>query len=452
MDALSVHQIPYQNDSTALFECIRDLPLPVFLDSARPYTERGRYDLIAAAPIAVISNKNLYKTKSNQSKLNLFEETDRALQQLLPAPQNPTALPFCGGAIGYFGYDLCRQQHKLAARAPGDISTEDGCVGIYSWALLVDHQCRRSALLFHPATPQSLQRDIHARFAGRQRLRTGAFALQGDFTSNFTAASYREAFEQVQRYIRAGDCYQVNLAQRFQADYQGDPWGAYLALRRVAAAPFSAYLEPAADTALLSMSPERFVQLRGDTLRTEPIKGTRPRSADAQRDRALAQALCESAKDRAENLMIVDLLRNDLGTSCRPGSIAVDKLFELQSFDTVHHLVSTISGEKQAGLSALQVLRNCFPGGSITGAPKLRAMQIIDQLEPHRRSLYCGNIAYISCDGTMDSNIAIRSMLCEQQRIYCWSGGGIVADSRCEEEYQESLNKVNRLLQALRTA
>ncbi|MEZ5501956.1 MAG: anthranilate synthase component I family protein [Halioglobus sp.] len=233
------------------------------------------------------------------------------------------------------------------------------------------------------------------------------------------------------------------------ARYRGDPWAAYRALRPLAAAPFAAYLTLAQDAALLCLSPERFLSLHGHRVETSPIKGTRPRDTDPQAD-ALARAdLRASQKDRAENLMIVDLLRNDLGRSCVPGSIHVDRLFEVQSYPTVHHLVSTISGELQAGRNAMDLLRDSFPGGSITGAPKRRAMEIIAELEPDERSVYCGSVVYISADGRMDSNIAIRSLLCHDSTVRCWGGGGIVADSVCEEEYRESCDKVVKFLRAL---
>jgi para-aminobenzoate synthetase component 1 len=199
----------------------------------------------------------------------------------------------------------------------------------------------------------------------------------------------------------------------------------------------------------MSLSPERFMSLHGHRVETSPIKGTRPRHRDPVADDMASMDLRRSEKDRAENLMIVDLLRNDLGRSCIPGSIHVDRLFELQSFPTVHHLVSTISGELREECGAFELLRDSFPGGSITGAPKRRAMEIIAELEPDPRRVYCGSILYISADGRMDSNIAIRTLLCRDEQIYCWGGGGIVADSQWQREYQETYDKVGKFLNAL---
>ena len=243
----------------------------------------------------------------------------------------------------------------------------------------------------------------------------------------------------------------MNLAQCFSADYSGDPWHAYRRLRAVAAAPFAAFLDLEDNDALLCLSPERFISLHGNHVETSPIKGTRPRYDDQRADQLAATELRSSEKDRAENLMIVDLLRNDLGRSCIPGSIHVDRLFEVQSFPTVHHLVSTISGELQAQRSAIELLRDSFPGGSITGAPKRRAMEIIAELEPTARQAYCGSVWYISADGRMDSNIAIRSLQCTDGEVRCWGGGGIVADSQWQLEYQETYDKVGKFLKCWKT-
>ena len=252
----------------------------------------------------------------------------------------------------------------------------------------------------------------------------------------------------MQDHIRAGDCYQINLTQRFEARVQGDSWQAYGRLRRTNPAPYSAYLDlPFAQ--VLSSSPERFLRLRGDRVETKPIKGTRPRAGDPARDAALAEDLVASAKDRAENVMIVDLLRNDLGKCCVPGSIRAEPLFAIESFASVHHLVSTVTGRLAPGRHAVDLIRACFPGGSITGAPKHRAMQIIEALEPQRRSIYCGCIGYLGFDGGMDLNIAIRTLLRVDENIYAWAGGGIVADSAVDAEYQESLDKAAALLAIL---
>jgi para-aminobenzoate synthetase component I len=219
-------------------------------------------------------------------------------------------------------------------------------------------------------------------------------------------------------------------------------------LRRMSKAPYSAFLDWP-QLQILCASPERFLRVRQGRVETRPIKGTRPRSADAVEDTRLAEELRHHPKDRAENLMIVDLLRNDLGKNCEPGSVRVPKLFEVESYSNVHHLVSTVEGKLRAGCDALDLLRDCFPGGSITGAPKQRAMEIIEQLEPQRRGVYCGSIGYVGFDGNMDTNIAIRTLIHANNEIRCWAGGGIVADSQCDAEYQETLDKASEMLALL---
>jgi para-aminobenzoate synthetase component 1 len=278
--------------------------------------------------------------------------------------------------------------------------------------------------------------------------RRAPLAITTPVASNMTREQYGRAFARIMDYIREGDCYQVNLAQRFSADATGDAWSAYQRLRVINPAPFSAYLStPHAQ--ILSASPERFLKVESGRVETRPIKGTRPRAGHPRLDAERIEALRASAKDRAENVMIVDLLRNDLSKNCRPGSVKVPKLFDVESYATVHHLVSTVTGELEAGRDAIDLLRGCFPGGSITGAPKLRAMQIIEELEPNRRGVYCGAIGYVGFDGGMDLNIAIRTLVYSRGAIRFWAGGGIVADSTLEDEYQETFAKAAALLALL---
>ena len=274
------------------------------------------------------------------------------------------------------------------------------------------------------------------------------FALTTKWQSNLTKGGYGERFNKVQEYLKSGDCYQINLAQRFDASFTGNPWLAYCQLRSANQAPFSAYINTG-EQQILSLSPERFIQVNGRKVETKPIKGTVPRSQDAHIDDANKTRLANSTKDRAENVMIVDLLRNDLGKVAKAGTVAVPKLFEIESFNAVHHLVSTVTSKLADAFSAVDQLKAAFPGGSITGAPKIRAMEIIEELEPHRRSIYCGSIGYISACGAMDTSITIRTLVCENKQIYCWAGGGVVADSTLESELQETYDKVNRILPVL---
>ncbi len=447
---LTIEELPYTVDSAPLFARFLDMEQPVYLDSAACYSARGRYDIFSAQPLSKIQTNEKKQDNSEGYKPSpaYFDNIKQALNELTPSINNDYHLPFVGGALGYFGYDLGRQLETLPSHAHKDLSMADACVGIYSWAVIIDHRQQRSLLVAHPGIEPDLLAEVRGRLSADISNNVEPFKLDSTFRSNMTREQYNEAYEQVQRYIQAGDCYQINLAQRFSADYSGHPWEAYRVLRQVAAAPYSAYIQQS-ESAILSLSPERLLHTANQRVTTSPIKGTIARGKNRAEDEQLAQQLLSSTKDRAENLMIVDLLRNDLGRSCQPGSIQVDELFELQSFETVHHLVSTIRGQLSPDKNALDLLAGCFPGGSITGAPKVRAMEIIDELEPHRRSLYCGSIGYISCDGQMDTNIAIRSMVCENNKIHCWAGGGIVADSQCDSEYQECLTKVERLLEAL---
>lgn len=436
--------IPYQPDSCALFNQYRDLPYAALLDSCVEGNSTGRYDIITANPATDAPRFNA------DDNLNNWLDTLQAYyrEQVRTDSGASQALPFCGGLLGYIDYDAGQSLVDLPDTAP---SAPRWAVNAYRWAIVQDHLKKQTILAMLPGLTRQEERDLLLRAQSRAAPTASTyddFELLAPFRSNMSPEDYQQAFEQVQRYINAGDCYQINLAQRFSSHYKGDSWQAYQRLRKVARAPFSAYLQQH-DGALLCLSPERFIRCDDQQVETSPIKGTRPRHRQPEKDAELARALSQSSKDRAENLMIVDLLRNDLGRSCEAGSIDVSKLFEVQSFATVHHLVSTITGTLKPEFNAIDLLRHSFPGGSITGAPKRRAMQIIQELEPHPREAFCGSLFYLSATGQMDSNILIRSLLCRQGEIHCWAGGGVVADSRCEAEYQECLDKISPLLGAL---
>lgn len=443
-------ELTYLPDSAGYFEQIRDLPWPVMLDSAGLTEHNGRFDIISADPFINLQTEHLQTQISfrNAAPQTSSDDPFLLLQNQL---QRFTAvsgdLPFTGGAIGYFGYDLGRRIETLPNLAKDTEQLPDMAVGIYDWALLIDHQQQRCQLVSHDFDPHTRQiwPELIRRFQQTKPL-AGHFKVHGELHCNLDDAAYAKAFQRIQHYIREGDCYQVNLAKRFAVKAEGDPWFAYRRLREKNAAPFSAFLE-SPSASILSSSPERLLQVRNGRIETKPIKGTRPRHlTNAAQDARNAVELQNSLKDRAENLMIVDLLRNDLGKVCVPGSIRVPKPFALESFATVHHLVSTITGQLADQQNAVSLLRACFPGGSITGAPKLRAMQIIEELEPHRRGVYCGSVAYIGFDGNMDSNITIRTLVFNQNQLRFWAGGGIVADSDCAAEHQEVLDKAAAML------
>jgi para-aminobenzoate synthetase component 1 len=445
-------ELPYHADSAALFEAVADLPWAVFLDSGGHHLTQSRYDIIAAEPYAMLATRGkMTEIRSDAIELSREDPLLLLRQSLDFDPGAACDLPFTGGAIGYFSYDLARRFERLPARTEDTEKMPEMAVGIYDWAVIVDHLERRSWLVGQGRCVDTHARwnELVARFSAPAPERARApFRITAPLASNLSRDAYAGAFKRVLDYIYAGDCYQINLAQRFAAPASGDPWLAYQALRVINPAPYAAYFNTPY-CQVLSASPERFLRLERSLVETKPIKGTRPRAGHPRLDAELAAGLQASAKDRAENVMIVDLLRNDLSKNCEPGSVRVPKLFEVESFATVHHLVSTVTGKLRQGRDALDLLRGCFPGGSITGAPKLRAMQIIEELEPQRRGVYCGAIGYIGCDGNMDLNIAIRTLVHSAGTIRFWAGGGIVADSRCDDEYQETFDKAAAMLKLL---
>ena len=441
--------LTYEEDSTRLFARVADRPWAVYLDSGQPASQYGHYDIIACDPfmtLSTIDGETVIRDQAGHRRAadDPFKLLKAALADY---PATACALPFCGGALGYFAYDLGRRIEHLPTIAQDAEHMPQMRIGLYDWAVVVDHKARTARLVSHGkhSGTHAAWRSLCALFSQPASDTPRQFKAISPVGSNMDRLRYRQAFDRIQRYIADGDCYQVNLAQRFAARAEGDAWIAYRQLRRISPAPFMAYMN-FGDLQVLSASPERFLQVVGEHVETRPIKGTRPRDDDPAVDTAHAQALQASLKDRAENLMIVDLLRNDISKSCRVGSVRADRLFALESFANVHHLVSTVTGTLKAGMTAVDLLRGCFPGGSITGAPKLRAMEIIEELEPNRRGLYCGAIGYIGFDGNMDTNIAIRTAVYSEGEFRFWAGGGIVADSEMDKEYRETWDKASSML------
>ncbi|TDO98742.1 aminodeoxychorismate synthase component I [Marinomonas balearica] len=459
MSEIKLISLPYQSSMVDLFAHYRDLPLPILLDSNHKSFNDTRYDLLVADPIAMISAKHeetkliwrdtpIYEMGNHQNPLDTLDELMSYTVQEPWAIKAQKDIPFTGGLVGYYGYESGHYVEALPQSCIDDIDLPDLLVGLYGWALITDHQKLETYLMLTPWCIDE-QNELLERFKPSEPVEATSFQLDKRFTSNMTQEEYAEKFAKVQDYIQAGDCYQVNLAQRFSAPYKGDSYQAYKVLTDAVPTPFSAYIELGAGAAILSHSPERFLKCNDGRIESKPIKGTRPRGATPIEDKALAEELLTAEKDRAENLMIVDLLRNDLGRSCSTGSVKVPKLFALESYANVHHLVSTVEGRIEEPQEHIKVFNQSFPGGSITGAPKIRAMEIIDELEPHVRSAYCGSITYFSSNGQMDSSITIRTMVADGQHIHCWAGGGLVADSKCEEEYQETFTKVGKLTHTL---
>lgn len=435
--------LPYPESVPDLFEKIADLPWPVFLDSAG----LGRYDILAAAPFLTLVSKDGV-TEISDGHSSTFSDEDPFVilrKQLLPL-QGKSGFPFAGGAIGYFGYDLGLHLNGIASEKTNS-GFPDFAFGLYDWAITVDHEAKKAHLV---SRGEKLPEKLLERLSSESR-KMALFRLSGPIKSSPDFEAYAKAFSRIKNYIAAGDCYQVNLARSFEAPFSGDPWTLYREIRKTSPAPYSAYLSNPY-CSILSASPERFLQVDEGRVETKPIKGTRPRSNDPLEDALLAQSLLNSEKDRAENLMIVDLLRNDLGKACEAGTVKVDKLFDVEHFASVHHLVSTVSGRLGQGEDALSLFKGAFPGGSITGAPKRRAMEIIEELEPFRRGPYCGCIARIGFDGNMDSSIMIRTLAASKNRICLWAGGGIVNDSILREEYEEIGHKAGMLLSCMESA
>lgn len=434
------HRLPYESDSSTLFEHFAHLPGAVFLDSGATGASRGRFDILSAAPHDALTLNAL----SPDMDPYLYIKEKLTSLGTLPTHPELADCPFRIGAIGYLSYDLGHDLQKKPHQAQRDIALPLAWVGFYRWSIVVDHDKKITWLI---AQDDAMQARVLA-WLNTPPTKFNAFTLDRPFQSDLSYADYQKAFSQLKKHIIAGDCYQANLCQRVSTTFTGDPWLAYRALRQTSPAPFSAYLKPPTG-AVLSFSPERFLRVQNRDVETKPIKGTRRREADPIADQAQQADLLQSEKDRAENVMIVDLMRNDLGKCCELGSVHVPKVCALETFQYVHHLVSTVTGRLLPNQHSLDLLKACFPGGSITGAPKIRAMEILDTLEPYQRNVYCGSIGYWDISGDMDTNIAIRTLVCDDNRIHCSAGGAIVYDSDCQAEYEECFTKMGPLIAAL---
>lgn len=533
----SVISLEYRSPIHAWYEKARRLPNAILLESH--HSRGARYDTITALPSCLLISKNVTADKDSFSSLGTdhsakgdnrqkketlfvfendgceendhddhhddqnswrqiagdpFQLIDELMRKYRPSAPQPIEDAFCGGAMGYISYDFGLELHKISACVEDDIKAPSLVWGIYEWALIVDNLLEKTSLVMspdlHPKKKElilgCLCESPHYDSLVNKGAEVKAFGVDSAPQTNFDRSHYENAFNQLKHYIRAGDCYQVNLAQRFSAQFEGDPFSIYQEICRDNHAPYSAYLDysalnpagprlPTSNSGqhffgsgqlffgsglqsfgsglqILSFSPERFLRVENGQVIAEPIKGTRPRGNTPEEDLRLAAELQTSDKDLAENLMIVDLLRNDLGKCCVPGSIEVSNLRKLESFDNVHHLVSSITGTLKQEYNPMDLLKACFPGGSITGAPKVRAMQIINELEPHCRSVYCGTIGYYSFNELLDCNIAIRTLMCKDNHLYYWGGGGIVNDSEVDQEYQECLDKIEFIFRKLSEA
>ena len=436
-------------DAIAALARFVDFPDVCLLHSASPGHAASRYSYLAADPVVAI-------TGAAEEWVGIRDRIRATIgSRTLPFPDLP---PFQGGWIGWFGYELGVAFDTVARHDHQPSSVPDVALGLYDWVVTWDHVANRCWLISTGSDTTGARRRSRAeRRAGTVLERWKAApppALPGRHaamvSADLTAAAYQRQVQVAIEYVLAGDIFQVNLSQRFAAGYPGPPLELYRALCQRSAAPMAAFVQ-AAGVQVISASPERFVRLDPRTREVEtcPIKGTRPRHPDPAADADRARALLDSEKDRAENVMIVDLLRNDLARVCEPGTIRVPRLNHLESHPTVHHLESTVTGRLRAECDALDLLAATFPGGSITGAPKLRAMSIIRELEPVARGVYSGSVGWIGLDGGFDSSIAIRTITLHDGVATCHAGGGVTADSDPDAEYRETLDKARALVSAL---
>lgn len=457
-----LHNLP---PSVTLFNIIKGHPYSFFLDSACGYERLGRFSILGCDPFLVFKCKgDLVTFEWRDGKIENFKANPfialRDVFKRYPVSGADWKIPCLSGAVGYFAYDLKNFIEDLPDDSADDIGIPDCILGFYDTTVTYDNLKKRvyitSSGLPEVNSVDNLRRKKErlrefkdSLFCGIPERDQGPVEASRTFLrSNFTKCAYLEAIEKAKGYIKRGDIYQVNLSQRFETELRMAPFELYLRLRTYSPAPFSSYLG-FKDTIIASSSPERFLLKRGDYIETRPIKGTRPRGEDDAGDLSLKQELLSSLKDRAEHIMIVDLERNDLGRICRYGSIRPTESLALESYANVFHLVSTVAGRLEKAMDPIDCLLATFPGGSITGAPKIRAMEIIGELEPVKRSVYTGAIGYISFDGNMDTSIAIRTFIIKDRKAYFQVGGGIVADSLPEEEYEETIHKAKGLIEAL---
>lgn len=436
-----------------------------FLDSAMQVKGISRYSFLGFNPFLIMKAKRHTITLTdNNGSLEVEGNPFEHLRELLThfsLTNTIESVPFPCGVVGYFGYDLCHFIEKLPCKAVDDIGLPDMYMGFYDTIISYDNVLKKCYVIGADFGFDNTLKERMEHVTGVLRKKTDAGYKAAGYKPgpgiseptlkfNVTKALYIDAIKRIKDYITAGDVYQVNFSQRIETHIDIPPYELYRKLRSINPAPFSSYLT-FDDVAIISSSPERFLRVNARHVQTRPIKGTRPRGGNPEADELLKQELLSSPKDDAELTMIIDLERNDLGRVCDYGSVRVVERKVLEAYPTVYHLVSTIEGDLYERYDFIDLLKATFPGGSITGAPKIRAMQIIDELEPTQRSVYTGAIGYIGFNGDTDLNIAIRTFIMKGTAVYFQVGSGIVADSDAEEEYEETLHKARALIESLKT-
>jgi para-aminobenzoate synthetase component 1 len=429
---------------------------PFFLISAMRHHRWGRFSYLGSDPFLVIKSKGNNITieencATKHKKGNPLEELRKILNTYW-LKRRKTEIPFVGGGVGYFGYDLCRFIEKLPDKSKDDLGFADMFFAFYDRFIAIDYFDNKICEILYPRDSKTTEfTDVGILNREGGSVANYDSGIQNNsLKSNFTKTDYLKAIRRIKEYIYNGDVYQVNLSQRFEMNYDNSPLELFIRLQQINPASFSALLKPEAHQVVISSSPERFLNVTDGHIETRPIKGTIPRGKTNTEDNKLKKELYHSIKDNAELSMIVDIERNDLGRVCKYGSVKVTNDKVIETYPTLHHLVATVEGALDAKYDVVDVIKATFPGGSITGAPKIRAMEIIDELEPTKRNVYTGAIGYIGFDGNMDLSIAIRIIMLNRNKAYYQVGGGIVADSEPETEYQETLTKGKALLKALR--
>jgi anthranilate synthase component I len=433
----------------------------------------GRYSFLGSGPFLrfeAFDRRTVTQLGKGPKQEATHPDPLRKLEELLAdyrAPNVPGLPRFCGGAVGYAGYDTVRYVEHLPNAPEDDRGLPDLSFAFYDRMVVFDHINKTVAAVCHAhVDPINLRKsyDDACRKVDKlcDRLQEGVADLQltdidagGPVTipaeSNFTKEQFQAAVRKCKEYINAGDIFQVVLSQRFKARTQARPFDIYRALRAVNPSPFMVYVK-AGPTTLVGASPEIMTRVEGDLVTIRPLAGTRRRGATPEEDKALAEELIADPKERAEHIMLVDLGRNDVGRVAKFGSVQLSDLLTVERYSHVMHISSTVTGRLEPGKSAFDALRSCLPAGTLSGAPKVRAMQIIDELEPHRRGPYGGAVGYVDFTGNMDTCIALRTMVVQGQTAYVQAGAGLVADSDPEAEYQETVNKAKGLLRALEIA
>jgi para-aminobenzoate synthetase component 1/para-aminobenzoate synthetase len=465
-----MEEIPFPIDLEQVFtKMYRDEPYAFWLDSSRFVEGLSRYSMMGGRPRQILSTVDGQTEWRHAEGEERFSEespfaTLRRVLEQQSAPKMDCPFPFVGGWVGYVGYECNRYVERVPVHRNDPTQAPEMFWMFVDQVLIYDHLENKAVVsLLYEGNPVAAKRRVTTWIAKLRKIMQEPFhpptvpemakgGQMGAFHSAVTPEAYRERIRKIKEYIGRGEIYQACYTYQWETDFSGDPYHLYTILRRVNPAPFSAYLR-LGEWAVVSSSPERFLRMdEHRVVESRPIKGTRPRAEDMEEDRKLVRDLATHSKDRAENVMIVDLVRNDLGRVCETGSVCVPKLLQVESYATVHQLVSTVEGILPAGRSPVDVIEAAFPGGSMTGAPKIRAMEILFELEMGARGIYSGGLGFLDARGTFDLSMVIRTIVCHQGKAYFHVGGGIVADSDPDSEYQETLDKAFALKKALSLA